>query len=46
LLLPVMLNPKRFVCKPKLASPVCTCGFHSTAGRLQGHRPQPAVHGK
>ena len=33
LLDPVMVNPKRFVRRPKAASLVCTCGFHSTSAR-------------
>jgi hypothetical protein len=46
LLVPVMVNPNRFVRTPKVAPPVCTCGFHSTVGRPAKIGPQPVVPGK
>jgi len=46
LLLPVMLNPNRFVRTPKLAPRVCACGFHSTAGRPPNGECQFVIPGK
>ena len=40
-LAPVMVNPNRFVRTPKLASLVCTCGFHEH-GRTTGKHRAPA----
>ena len=46
LLVPVIINPKRFVRMPKLAPLVCTCGFHRTVGRPPNVEAQPVLPGK
>jgi hypothetical protein len=46
LLLPVMLNPNRFVRNPKLGSLVSACGFHNTVGIPSREELQPVVPGK
>ncbi len=45
-LVPVTVNPNRFVRTPKPGPLVCACGFHSTVGRSANVGPQPVVPGR
>lgn len=42
----VMVNPNRFVRTPKLASRVCTSGFHRRVGAPPSVAPQPVAPGR